>query len=442
MNAYVLIVDDEVRYRDLYADTLGSAGLSVQTASSAEEALKIITSKPPGMVVTDVRMPGESGIDLLTRVREKIPELPFLIVTAYADVRDAVTALKLGAVDYLTKPVDLDELIAAVRDALHIPPHSEGTTVPAEALGDIVAHSPVMQAVLRDAARVAQSDATVLLTGESGTGKEVIARFIHEQSQRGGNPFVAVNCGAVPPTLIGSALFGHVKGAFTGAVKDRDGCFREADTGTLFLDEIADMPADIQPSLLRAVETHRIMPVGSDREIDVDFRLIAATNRDLHEEVEQNNFRKDLFFRINVIAISLPPLKDHKEDIIPLARRFLAKSTSPKKLSRAVSSILTQYEWPGNVRELENALERACLLSSTDIILPEHIPHKIVENTSGADREQTSMDGEDIKTLKQSEVETIRKALDKTEGNRTRAAEILGITRRGLIYKLKRLGME
>ncbi|MFC1479701.1 sigma-54-dependent transcriptional regulator [Planctomycetota bacterium] len=443
MSSDVLVVDDEIRYRDLYTRTLESIGLPVRTASSAEEALAQIVAEPPGLVVSDVRMPGESGIELLRSAREKIPELPFLLVTAYADVRDAVTALKLGAVDYLAKPVDLDELIAAVEDALHIRSKSQHSAIPPEALTGIVAESPVMEVVLLDAYRVAQSDATILLTGESGTGKEVIARFIHEQSKRKEKPFVPVNCGAVPETLIASALFGHIKGSFTGATENRDGYFREADTGTLFLDEIADMPLDIQPSLLRAIETRRIMPVGTDREVDTDFRLIAATNSDLHTEMEQDRFREDLFYRINVIAINLPPLREHREDILPLARSFLAQSNSPKQLSRAVSSILMEYEWPGNIRELENALERATLMSTADMILPEHLPHKIAESVSCTDQDKTEEETlQEIKTLEQSEIETIKKALKKTEGNRTKAAELLGITRRGLIYKLKRLKLE
>lgn len=440
MKPDVLVVDDEIRYRDLYADTLESIGLCVKTAADANKALSCIRETTPRLIISDVRMPGKNGIELLQQAREDFPELPFLLVTAFSDVREAVTALKLGAVDYLAKPVDLNELIAAVQDVLQIRRKKDIPALPKEALANIVAETGVMQSVLMDAYRVARSDATILLTGESGTGKEVIARFIHDQSPRRDNAFVPVNCGAVSETLITSALFGHVKGAFTGATENREGYFREADTGTLFLDEITDMPLEIQPSLLRAIETRRVMPVGTDREIETDFRLIAATNRDLYKEVQNSRFREDLFYRINVVAIHIPPLREHREDILPLARHFLEQDASGKVMSRTVSSLLTAYSWPGNVRELENALERACLMSSGDIILPEHLPYHITETEQdAASQEQADAT---VQTLEQSEIETIKKALEKTEGNRTQAAKLLGITRRGLIYKLKRLGLE
>jgi two-component system response regulator HydG len=231
-----------------------------------------------------------------------------------------------------------------------------------------------------------------------------------------------------------------VKGAFTGATENREGYFREADKGTLFLDEITDMPLDIQPSLLRAIETRRVMPVGTDREIETDFRLVAATNRDLYEEMRNSCFREDLFYRINVVAIDIPPLREHRQDILPLARHFLEQDASGKTMSRTVSSILTAYRWPGNIRELENALERACLMSSGEMILPEHLPYHITEAASDPEIQEQAEDT--VQTLEQSEIETIKKALEKTEGNRTQAAKLLGITRRGLIYKLKRLGLE
>jgi DNA-binding NtrC family response regulator len=361
-------------------------------------------------------------------------------------VRDAVTALKLGAVDYLPKPVDLDELLAAVRDALGVQTETAALNIPAESLTGIVAESAAMRAVLRDAYRVAKSDANVLLTGESGTGKDVVAQFIHRCSLRCDRQFVAVNCAAIPGTLLASELFGHKKGAFTGAVETRHGRFREADRGTLFLDEIGDMPLELQAVLLRAIETGRITPVGSDKEIEVDYRLLAATNHDLVQEVSAGKFRRDLYYRLNVIAVDIPPLRQRPEDILPLARHFLAEGArQDRRLSRATSRALTAHSWPGNVRELANAMEHARLLCQTDVVLPEHLPPSIRDCISLPEAAESKMPrAEETKlpSLEESELQTIRDALDKTGGNRTRAAEILGITRRGLIYKLKRLGID
>ena len=445
MSTRILVVDDEIRYRELYTQVLASAGFETQAAASAEEALCFIQDRSPALVVSDVRMPGVSGIELLRMAREKRPALPFLLVTAYADVRDAVKALKLGAVDYLAKPVDLDELLASVRDALGVCTEAPELKVPLESLKGIVAESPSMRAVLRDAYRVAKSDANVLLVGESGTGKEVVALFIHQNSLRHSRPMVAVNCAAIPATLLASELFGHERGAFTGAVAKRQGRFREADGGTLFLDEIGDMRLELQAVLLRAIETGRITPVGSDKEIEVDYRLLAATNRNLLGDVEAGRFRQDLYYRLNVIAIETPPLRERPEDVLPLARQFLARGQSEtKRLSRAAVKALTIHRWPGNVRELANAMDHARLLCQTDVVLPEHLPPAVREAVAHAvvdARETVTAKRPDVKTLEESEIEAIRRALEKTGGNRTRAAELLGITRRGLIYKLKRLGM-
>jgi len=445
MSVRILIVDDEVRYRELYTQVLSSAGFEVHTASTAEEALRIIQDITPALVVSDVRMPCASGIELLRMAREEHPQLPFLLVTAYADVRDAVKALKLGAIDYLAKPVDLDELLAAVRDALGIRADMSKPNIPPEALRGIVAESPAMCAVLQDAYQVAKSNANVLLLGESGTGKEVAAHFIHQNSLRNGRPMVTINCAAIPGTLLASELFGHEKGAFTGAVTKRWGRFREADGGTLFLDEIGDMPIELQAALLRAIETGRISPVGSDQEIEVDYRLLVATNRNLLLDVEAGRFRRDLYYRLNVIAIEIPPLRERAQDILPLARHFLARGqTETKRISQAAARVLAAHQWPGNVREMANAMEHACVLCQSDVLFPEHFPPPVREAVTRVDqeaRETTTTDRPDIKTLEESEIESIRRALEQTGGNRTRAAGLLGITRRGLIYKLKRLGM-
>ncbi len=445
MTHRILVVDDESRYRALYVQILRGAGFETSEAGSAEEAVTRIAAQPPSMIVSDVRMPGESGLDLLRRTRAAHPDLPFLLVTAYADVRGAVDALKLGAVDYLAKPVDLDELLAAVRDTLGV--RATDTEIPAEALAGIVAESPAMRAVLRDAYRVAASDATVLLTGESGSGKEVLAQFIHRHSARRDKPLVAVNCAAIAPSLLASELFGHEKGAFTGAVAKRKGHFREAHEGTLFLDEIGDMPLELQASLLRATETGRVMPVGGDKEISVDCRLIAATNRRLEDDVVSGRFRQDLYYRLNVITLDIPPLRERPEDIAPLARFYLNQGNAEaKRLSRAALQALAAHVWPGNVRELANAMAHVRLLSQTDVILPEHLPSAVRKAAAHAPTGPRAMPLQPSlqaspKTLDEQEYEAVAAALDQTGGNRTHAAELLGITRRGLIYKIKRMGL-
>ncbi len=451
MSQYILIVDDESRYRQLYASIIEGAGFATRSAESAETALRMISDNAPALVVTDVKMGGASGIDLLKQVRITHPSLPFLIVTAYADVRDAVNAMKLGAVDYLSKPVDLDELLAAVSDTIGISSNKEisANSVPPEALQGIIAESHAMRSVLWDAYRVAESDAGILITGESGSGKEVLAAFIHNNSARSKNPMVILNCASVPASLLAGELFGYEKGAFTGASGRRKGRFREADKSSLFLDEIGDMPIDLQPTLLRAIETGRITPLGSDREIDIDDRIIAATNRNLQDDIESGNFRQDLYYRLNVISIEIPPLREREADIIPLARFFLGRGKGEsKRLSRAAARLLTAYGWPGNVRELANTMERVRLLSQTDVILPEHLPPAIRQSAGAetADSHEETVTTEDgnikVKTLEESEVEVIRQALEQTGGNRTKAADLLGITRRGLIYKIKRLGID
>ncbi len=436
----VLIVDDEPSHRRLYADTLATQGLATTTAGDAESALKVIREEQPALVVSDVRMPGASGLDLLRQARTCCPTLPFLLVTAFANVREAVAALRMGAVDYLAKPVDLDELAAAAVDILGLPVKEGATDLSAATLEGIVAESASMRAVLTDAYRVAASDATVLLTGESGTGKEVVAGFIHRQSSRREGPLVAVNCAALPESLLPSELFGHERGAFTGAVSSRLGRFREADGGTLFLDEIGDMPLDLQPSLLRAIESGRITPVGGTGDQAVDIRLVAATHRDLAEAVADGRFRQDLYYRLNVIALELPPLRARPEDVLALAKMFLQHADTPKRLSPAASRALVRYSWPGNVRELANAMERASILSNTEVVLPEHLPPAVRRPSETAPRREeppTAPDGA-VRPLEEVERDSIAHALALTGGNRTRSAELLGISRRTLINKLKR----
>ncbi len=439
--ALVFVIDDEARQRKLYADTLRDAGIQVEELASAEMALDKLQSITPDMIISDVRMPGMNGITLLRQVRASHFELPFLLITAFADIRDAVKALKLGAVDYLEKPIDLDELLAAVNDVLKLDTkHDHNIAIPPKLQKNIIAESDVMKVLFKDAYRVSSSDATVLLTGESGTGKEVLAAFIHNTSNRAKASMVTLNCAAIPSTILASELFGHKKGSFTGAVKDRKGIFRESDKGTLFLDEIGDMPLELQPSLLRAIETGMISPVGSDFESKVDFRLIAATNKNLDDAVKVGKFREDLFYRLNVISFHIPPLRERRDDIMPLARFFLArKSFKDVRFSQATVKLMQNYNWPGNARELANAVERAAIISNTDIILPEHLP-PVIANAS-KENSMSATSAFSVKTINQAEIEAITSALQEVSGNRTKAAKILEISRRALIYKIKRFDL-
>ena len=437
----IMVIDDERRHRELYTSALKDAEFEVISFSSASEALEALNKLNPDMIISDVKMPGMDGFTFLQKVREKNNELPFLLITAFGDVKDAVQALKLGAVDYLEKPIDLDELRAAVRDALHITSDEHKSDIPKELLKGVIAESPIMRSILENAYRVAQSEATVLLTGESGTGKEVMASFIHRASKRAKKSFVALNCAAIPANILASELFGHKKGAFTGAAAHRNGIFLESDGGTLFLDEIGDMPLELQPSILRAIETGKVSPLGSDKEINVDFRLIAATNVNLQQSVDEGKFRIDLYYRLNVISFELPPLRERQEDIIPMAHFFLArKGFKEKRFSQSASQLLQNYSWPGNARELANAVERASIISNTDIILPEHLPPVIV-NSGKEKKNIIATNNSEVKTMEELEFEGIRNALAKVDGNRTKAAQLLGISRRALIYKIKRYGL-
>ncbi len=436
MKPLVLIVDDEKHFRDLYSQIIKTLDVDVETAVSAEEALKFISNNIPNIIISDVRMTGIDGITFLRKVKSDYPELPFLLITAYASIRDAVSSLKFGAIDYFEKPVDLDELKVAVGDILNIGNKNIKLEFPKSALDGIIAESSIMLNVFNDAFRVAKSDVTVLITGESGTGKEVVSEFIHNNSSRASNKMVALNCASIPASILNSELFGHVKGAFTGAVSNRLGKFREADLSTLFLDEIGDMPLELQSSLLRAIENRRISPVGSDKELRVDVRLIAATNKSLEEEIFKEKFREDLFYRLNVITLELPPLRERIEDIIPLARHFLKSPAGiNKRFSANTMRILQSYRWPGNIRELANAVKRARILSRTEMIMPEHLPPNIRKSINTGASQKFCIQ---VQTMEEIEKDTIINALEKTKGNQTKAALLLGISRRTLINKIKK----
>lgn len=432
----LLLVDDEPDQHQLLGDFLVRQGFAVQSLSNASSALEIVRKTPPDMVVMDIRMPGMDGLEALRAIRKVQPDLPVLLITAYADIRDAVRAMKDGAVDYLAKPIDLNELEAAIGDVMgHAEPLQEEVSIPPLPPGVILA-SPALQQVVKQIALVAASDATVVFTGESGTGKEVLTEILHQWSPRGKNPLVKVNCAAIPDTLLESELFGYEPGAFTGAVKAKPGRFEAANRGTLFLDEIVEMPLSLQVKLLRALEDHTIVRLGSDNPIQVDFRLTAATNQDMEQAVRDGRFREDLFYRLSVIEIHVPPMRERREDISKLAAEFARQFTQDKvRISPLALHSLEEYSWPGNVRELRNEIERACLLCRGNVILPEHLSHRIAQVTGHA-RRPDLFQGKGA-TLADVEKATILHTLEACGGNRTQAAKKLGISRRALIYKIR-----
>ena len=439
----ILIVDDDPGQRSLLDSFLRSQGFETVLADSGQRALELLRAEPFAMMISDVRMPGLSGLETLRQARQENAVLPVLLVTAFADIREAVGAMRDGALNYLAKPIDLDELLATVRQVTGLakaPPvkFSADKRLPPQ----VVARSPLMQAVFHDASLIAPSESRVLITGESGVGKEVLADVLHAWSARSAGPLVKVNCAAIPETLLESELFGHEKGAFTGAVAQRIGRFEQADGGTIFLDEIADMSPPLQAKLLRVTQDGLFTRVGSNKELQTNARILAATNRNLEEEVKGGRFREDLFYRLNVVELNIPPLRERPEDILPLAAAFIAEFTKGKaRFASSVPECLARYSWPGNVRELRNAMERAALLSLGELILPEHLPARVRAIA------QTGPTTEPVEAEQLGEIErqAIFQALRKHDFNRTETARALGISRRALIYKLQRfreLGFE
>jgi DNA-binding NtrC family response regulator len=432
----ILVVDDDPGQRSLLETFLRGQHFEVVTADSGERALELLSSNGFAMMISDVRMPGWSGLETLRRVRLQFPSLPVLLVTAFADIRDAVVAMRDGALNYLAKPIDLDELLTNVRTGTGTAgpaPGSLGAGKPLPA--GVVAQSPLTAALFQEAALVAPSEARVLITGESGTGKEVLADVIHAWSARSAGPLIKVNCAAIPETLLESELFGHERGAFTGASNQRIGRFEEADGGTIFLDEIAEMSPALQAKLLRVTQDGRFQRVGSNREIRSHARILAATNRNLEDEVKRERFREDLFYRLNVMELHLPPLRERREDIQPLANLFLEKfARNRTRLADATVVCLQNYSWPGNVRELRNTIERAVLLSQSELILPDHLPAKFREVLKSA----VPAAAIEAQQLEEIERQAILAALAQHKFNRTETAKALGISRRALIYKLQR----
>jgi len=445
MTARVLIVDDEARMAEVIAAALRRAGHECETCASGEAALAALEERGADVLVTDWKMPEMDGIELLRRLHARRPGLPVILVTAHGTVPSAVAAMREGAFDYVTKPFDNDELRATVARALELRRlERENRWLRQEVASRyapeaVVAESPGSRELLALVRRVAPSRATVLIQGESGTGKELVARLLHYWSNRVGRPFVAVNPKAFAEGVLESELFGHEKGAFTGAVAARAGCFERADGGTLFLDEIAEIAPDIQVKLLRVLQEGEVLRVGGGEARPLDVRVVAATNRVLRDEIAAGRFREDLYFRLNVIPIELLPLRSRREDIVPLARHFLARHAADAGRRLAFSpeaeAVLAAHDWPGNVRELENAVERAVVLARGDTIVPEDL---LLEERAAAG---PAADGTLQDALDRTAAARIRAALDAAGGQRAEAARALGIDRTTLYRMMKRLGL-
>jgi DNA-binding NtrC family response regulator len=454
----VLVVDDERKMGVILLDALREAGHEAVALSSSREALETLEKEGFDLLVTDLKMAPPDGLELLRRAREMHPGMAVILMTAYASAQTAVEAMKAGAYDYLIKPFELDELRLRIRklererdlgDSVRalerenaLLKEAVGSTL---RLGQVIGKSPLMRDVLELAEKVAATDATVLIRGESGTGKSLLARAIHGASPRAGGPLVTVNCGALPESLLESELFGHEKGAFTGAVGGKRGRFATADGGTIFLDEVGEMTPALQVKLLQVLEDRTFFPVGGERAVEVDVRVLAATNRDLESAMEEGEFREDLFYRLNVFPLPVPPLRAHKEDLPLLLDHLLARwARKASDLDEQARAALLAYEFPGNVRELENLLERAVILAGAGPIQRSHLP--------GLDRAPSPRGGgpggraaipipEGGLSLEEVEKDLILQALEKAGGNKTRAAQLLGLTRRTLYSRMERYGL-
>jgi two-component system, NtrC family, response regulator AtoC len=448
----ILIIEDEAKMRRLLELNLGDDGFKTLSVGDAETALKLLASEPVHLVLTDLKLPGMSGLEFLHAAKQQNPALPIVVMTAFGSVETAVEAMKAGASDYVLKPFSLAEMRMVVHKELDNSRLREENRSLREALGqkyshpNIVAISPKMQEVLATVERVAPTNSTVLLGGESGVGKDLIARAIHEKSRRASGPFVKINSTAIPENLLESELFGYEKGAFTGATASKPGKFELADKGTLFLDEIGDVPPAIQVKLLRVLQEREFERLGGTRTIKVDVRLIAATNRDLRAALEDGTFREDLYYRLNVVPIDIPPLREHKEDVAGLANLFLARfakdsgrSETITGISPAAMQLLSGHYWPGNVRELQNAIERACALASGSQLEVGDIQLDSPRNRNNAASDRFLPDG---MTLDQWEDEMIREALKRAGGNKSQAARLLGLSRNALRYRLSKIGID
>jgi DNA-binding NtrC family response regulator len=441
----LLVVEDDSEMRSLLEEELREAGYDVLTASSGSAALECLPIAHPDVVVTDLVMPGMKGDELLAQVRSRRPDTPVVIITAFGSVESAVAAVKAGAYHYVVKPFPMEQLLVTVENALRERRLLEEIRGLREALGggagSVVGRSPAMREILDLLGRAAAADSPVLLLGESGTGKEILARLVHSESPRSKNAFVAVNCSAIPDTLLESQLFGHRRGSFTDAREDRRGLFQEAEGGTVFLDEIGDMPTALQAKILRVLQEKEIHPLGAPAPIPVDARTVAATHRDLETLVREGRFRQDLYYRLNVIAVRIPPLRERPEDILPLAVHFLEKhgcrmGRSSCTLSQEAVDALRRYSWPGNVRELENAIERALVLGKDDVIWLHDLPDDL-RNPRPA---ETPKGG--ARPLAEIERQHILQTLGAVHGNKSAAARLLGLDRKTLYRKLEAYGIQ
>jgi two-component system response regulator AtoC len=449
----VLVVDDEESIRVMLRAMLRKSDYDVAIASNGHEALAEMERAVPDICFIDLRMPHMSGLELLFEMRQRDIESVVVVMSAYGTLETAVEAMKAGAHDYITKPFKTDEVLLtllkveereklrrenrALRQRLEQGRRYEG----------IIAEGPAMEAIFRTMTKMASYKSTVLITGESGTGKELVARALHQESPRASAPFVAVNCGAIPETLLESELFGHKRGAFTDATFDKRGLFEEADEGTLFLDEIGEMPLALQVKLLRALQEETIRRLGETRDTEVNVRIIAATVRNLAEDVEKGLFREDLFYRINVLPLRLPPLRERREDIPLLLDHFIERNnqrmgTNVHGMSPDAKKLLLEYSWPGNVRELENTVERAMVLADEEVLKAEDLPLRITESRDPVRQVLSTGELSIKKTTRFLEEELIRRALQKTGGNRTNASKLLEISHRALLYKIKEFGLK
>jgi two-component system NtrC family response regulator len=436
--ATILIVDDDAALRDALREAASDLGHQVRVASSGAAALSMLGSEPIGAVLLDLRMPGIDGLEVLRRINDMERRPPVTVLTAHATADNTIEAMRLGAFDHLPKPIGREELARALSAMLDsvVEPRASGSEPVQEGL---IGSSRAMRAVHKTIGMLADSNATVLITGETGTGKELAARAIHDHGHRSGKPFIAVNCAAIPAELMESEVFGHVRGAFTGAVGDRAGAFQQAEGGTLFLDEIGDMELGLQAKILRALQERVVTPVGG-KPMAVNVRVIAATHRDLKERVSSGTFREDLFYRLHVVPIHLPALRERIPDIVPLAEYFLSDAQG-KKLTADAAARLIRHTWPGNVRELKNAMERAAVLVRGDVISAADL--EFIDEPPEAAEEIRAWPDEDLPTaVAHLEEMLIRRALIKCAGSRAEAARILGIHRQLLYTKLKRYGLD
>jgi DNA-binding NtrC family response regulator len=440
----ILIIDDDASLRRVLEYNLQEAGYEVLVAADGERGLLLFDEHRPTLVITDLKMPGIGGFQVLAAVKERSPASLVIVITAFGAVETAVEAMKLGAYDYITKPFNRDELRLVVQKALDMQGLSEENRRLREELAEraefrnIIGISREMERVFTTVRKVADTEATVLITGESGTGKELVAKAIHSLSARRNGPFVAVNCAAIPRDLLESELFGHVKGAFTGAVRDKAGKFQLADCGTLFLDEVGELPIELQPKLLRALQEKTVEAVGGTTPQKLDVRVVAATNADLEEAIAAGTFRDDLYYRLAVIPVHLPPLRERREDIPFLVRHFIMKhggagvSFAPEALA-----ILQEYSWPGNVRELENTVERLLILRNSDMIAAADLPDKITARKPAGKDRVVNLPPEGY-SLEELEREVVLEALERNAWNQTKAARFLRIPRHTLIYRMEK----